>query len=159
MFRSSAFSRFAGLVTLSVVLPSCGGTVLSSEVDRRPQQAMLFSSSPVSGEVMAGVARETCGFNLAFYSASGTATGPYPGTFTASGSVTDHQFIRHAATITSGHYVVKVSGSETVFFANPCAFSKLLPYNITVTLNGVTVKQGTGFASITVGQGRFRESL
>jgi hypothetical protein len=129
--------------------------------------AQSASASPLTGEALSGTgytSNGSCSNGVsakASFSASGQATGPYPGTFVAtsgSASVSGHNFgfgnlyASESAkfTITSGATTITGSfnpRSSTAFGGYSCpTFSiGLLSFNYTAVINGHTY-QGAGFA-------------
>ncbi len=129
--------------------------------DASPQQL----SSPLGSEYLSGTATLPQGCpNYVNFTASGTATGAYPGTFAAGGRWILYPFgwrFDQSFTITSGAYTVsgKISGGGQGF-ANCHKFGRRsLPYTATVKI-GAFIRHASGSAAvINISPGSLSEHL
>ena len=171
-------------ICAAAMLAGCGGsaqlptpaaqTLTGSAIHRTasPNDAVSeqVASNPASPEILAGKAKVKCGNRKTRFSAHGTATGSYPGTFTASGSWDSREITGHHAqwimccewyftenvTITSGSSTI--SGSMNGFGMGPGA-----PFSCTAVSNlalPYRTSIGNGNADIeAIQQGDFSETL
>jgi hypothetical protein len=109
-------------------------------------RSSLSSVVSVEGEQMGGTGTG-CSSNSTYY-VSGSASGPYPGSFRASGTASRLGFTQRFSII-SGSYVVSGTMNRATFYGPNCRFSGSAPYTATVaTSSGTTLATYTGTASV-----------
>lgn len=112
---TTTLSRYALIIGAALLLSGCAGPFGSGSPSFAPQGAVQVAAHAFAGETFTATAIDapcllTPGGPEIQFTASGTASGPFPGTFSASGSVFDFAMRN---TITFSETFDVQSGSQT----------------------------------------------